>query len=254
MIPHKKKPSILFVLAHPDDESYITGGTIAKYTSLGVNVILGCFSRGENGNSVYQINVEDSLGTIRSRELGKAALVLGIKKKYIFDFPDGGFSKVRDGEIEERIVFIIRNEKPDIVVTFHGNGITGHSDHSYISRETHRAFTNSGNKHIFKHQFVRGLTPHLPKKLYFWTMEKELATVLGSRYHGVSMEKISTVINTKDFVEKRVKAIKSHATQYKTAEFERREKLRRLERECYIRMHPPFSPDERKEQDFFDSF
>jgi len=251
MIPNRKRPSILFVLAHPDDESYITGGTIAKYVSLGVNVILGCFSRGENGNSVYQINPEDSLGIVRSRELGKAALVLGIKKKYVFDFPDGGFSKVRKGKIEERIVFIIRNERPDIVVTFNGNGITGHSDHVNISEETHKAFMNSGSKNIFEHQFERGLSPYLPKKLYFWTMQEKLAAVLGSRYNGVSMDDITTVIDTKDFVEKRVEAIKSHATQYKTAEFERREKLRRLDEECYIRIYPPFGSDERKEHDFF---
>jgi len=242
-----KRPSILFVLAHPDDESYIMGGTIAKYSSENVKIILLCLSKGEGGKSVCDIS--ESLAEVRAKELDKASSVLGIDKKYVFNFPDGKLSSVENGKIEERIVFVIRKEKPDLVVTFHESGVTGHQDHIHVSRETRKAFLSAKEHQEFSYHFSNGLNIHEAKKLYFWTMEKKFAAVLGTKYHGVEYDDISTVIDTKKFVEKRVSAIKCHATQYKTEHFERREKMRRMDKECYMRIFPPFPAGGEKETD-----
>ncbi len=246
----KKEKTILFVFAHPDDESYITGGTIAKYASDGVRIVLACLSHGEKGRKLGEVaGSKLPLGKIRKDELKTAAGHLGIAKIYLFDFPDGGIGKVPQKKLENKIIWVIRREKPEVVVTFHKNGITGHKDHIAVSLATKNAFYNSG-----KHEIKTGhrQPAHYSKKLYYWTMDESLAKILGSKYKGVRREKLTTIIDCKGFLKKRILAIKSHISQYKTEEFVRREKFRRIETECYIREFPPFALGREKESDLLE--
>ena len=76
MSPMKR---LLFVFAHPDDESFSCGGTIAKYVAAGWHVDLMCATRGEEGNRGPFVDLpQNQLGEIRQKELQKAGMVLGI--------------------------------------------------------------------------------------------------------------------------------------------------------------------------------
>src|SRR3989344_531409 len=94
--PHKK--SLLFVFAHPDDESFGTGGTVAKAAAAGWHVELICATRGEEGqiSAAAKSDVaaagpiaRPALGSVRERELRQAAGILGIAKIHFFPYRDG---------------------------------------------------------------------------------------------------------------------------------------------------------------------
>lgn len=78
--------TMLVILAHPDDESFSVGGTLAKFATHGVRVILICATRREAG--VSGMKPEDA-GEIREGELREAAKHLGIEV-YLLDYRDGG--------------------------------------------------------------------------------------------------------------------------------------------------------------------
>ena len=71
-----KPQRMLVILAHPDDESFAAGGTLAKYAHQGVQVILLCATRGEAG--ISGVNPSEA-GEVRERELRRAAEHLGIE-------------------------------------------------------------------------------------------------------------------------------------------------------------------------------
>lgn len=132
---------LLAVFAHPDDESFICGGTLAKYASEGVEVTLVCATRGEMGrrmgNPPY-LNRE-TMAAARERELREACACLGIEHLRFLDIRDKTVEFVEEGRLAERIKDIIRELEPDIVFTFH-EVLGGHPDHCAIGKATTAAF------------------------------------------------------------------------------------------------------------------
>lgn len=139
----KQQPlRMTLVLAHPDDESFICGGTIAKYAELGADISLVCATKGEMGRRMGNppfVNRE-TMPALREAELREACRLLGIG--------DLRFLGIRDKLVEcepfDRLVATIKTElsirKPQVVLTFHER-IGGHPDHCAIGRATTRACT-----------------------------------------------------------------------------------------------------------------
>lgn len=123
---------LLAVFAHPDDESFGPGGTLALYAKQGVEIHLLCATRGEAGRGN---------GEIRSKELLEAAKILGIKKVEFLDFKDGELCNNNYHELAEKILEKIKAFKPDVVLTYDLKGISGHIDHIAVSLTTTFAFT-----------------------------------------------------------------------------------------------------------------
>ncbi|MHB8124388.1 MAG: PIG-L deacetylase family protein [Desulfitobacteriaceae bacterium] len=129
---------LLLIFAHPDDESFALGGTIAKSVSEGAEVVLVSATRGEAGKTAGLCSVEE-LGTFREQELRQAAEILGISKLIFLDYLDKEVALVPELEIVEKLVRILREFRPQVVITFGEDGASGHRDHRAIHHWTKAA-------------------------------------------------------------------------------------------------------------------
>jgi bacillithiol biosynthesis deacetylase BshB2 len=145
----KKAPlqKLLAVFAHPDDESFICGGTLAKYASEGVDITLVSATRGEMGrrmgNPPY-LNRE-TMAAAREKELQQACASLGIRQLHFLDIRDKTVEFTDTDRLTARIADLIQVVDPDVVLTFHEK-LGGHPDHCAIGKATTAAFQRTGHK------------------------------------------------------------------------------------------------------------
>jgi LmbE family N-acetylglucosaminyl deacetylase len=129
------RKSILFVFAHPDDESHWSSGIALRCHAEGGRTVLVTATRGGRGTTGGLCTVEE-LPAVRERELREAARILKFDDLILLPYEDKEVSNVQHEEIRRTLVEIIRRERPQIVVTFDPNGMTLHADHLAISRFT----------------------------------------------------------------------------------------------------------------------
>src|SRR5512136_1210059 len=145
--------TMLVCLAHPDDETFGMGGTLALYARRGVQVHLVCATRGEVGEVDQELlQGFSSVGERRESELCCAADILGLAGVYFLDYRDSGMPGTPDNqhpnalaaqpidEVASRLVNYIRRLKPQVMVTFDPIGGYRHPDHVAIHQATVRAF------------------------------------------------------------------------------------------------------------------
>jgi LmbE family N-acetylglucosaminyl deacetylase len=135
------KNKIMVVIAHPDDESFPIGGTLAKYSSEGSHILLIAATRGEAG--IADQSPEET-AIIRETELRQAAKYLGISRVIFLDYLDGKLHLADEEEAVRKMKEIIIEEQPDVIITFGADGISGHPDHVAIHHITTEAFHRSG--------------------------------------------------------------------------------------------------------------
>jgi LmbE family N-acetylglucosaminyl deacetylase len=126
--------TILGVWAHPDDESVNSAGIIAAAVQNGQQVICITATKGELG--VQDVNrwPAEKLGEIRADELAKALDILGVKEHHWLGYRDGECSKISDEEGADRVIEYIDKYRPDTILTFGPDGLTGHIDHQTVSK------------------------------------------------------------------------------------------------------------------------
>ena len=137
---------LLCVLAHPDDESLGTGGTLAKYSAEGIETFVVTATRGERGrfgNGIESPGPE-VVGRIREAELRAAARELGVREVTVLGHPDGALERVNRGEVVQEVARHIARIRPQVVITFGPDGAYGHPDHIAISQITCAAVTAAG--------------------------------------------------------------------------------------------------------------
>ncbi|MCU1677066.1 MAG: family deacetylase [Frankiales bacterium] len=126
--------TILGVWAHPDDETYECGALMAAAVAAGSRVVCVTATRGEAGSLDLDRWPPAELADVRTRELEEALEILGVTEHHWLDYPDGGCADVPEAEAVERIVALIADVRPDTVLTFGPDGMTGHADHIAVSR------------------------------------------------------------------------------------------------------------------------
>jgi N-acetyl-1-D-myo-inositol-2-amino-2-deoxy-alpha-D-glucopyranoside deacetylase len=137
--------TVLAVFAHPDDESLMCGGTLARLADSGVRTVLICGSRGERGSvSDPALVTGGDLGQVRVRELHAAADVLGIHEVIALDHKDGNLRWYEVPEFHKDIVTVIEDYQPDAVITFAENGLYWHLDHIGVHERTYTAVKSFG--------------------------------------------------------------------------------------------------------------
>ncbi len=177
-----EKPTLLAVLAHPDDETFGIGGTLAYYARRGVAVYLVCATRGEVGEvEEGYLRGFDSIAARREAELRCAAEKLGLAGVFFLDYRDSGMPGSPDNahpraltaqpvdQVAGKIVTYIRRLKPQVVVTFDPIGGYRHPDHIAIHQATVQAFRLSGE---MDYEDEEKQAPYAPWKLYFQTMPR----------------------------------------------------------------------------------
>jgi LmbE family N-acetylglucosaminyl deacetylase len=175
------KKILLAVLAHPDDETFGTGGTLAHYSRQGVEVHLVCATRGEAGDVPGDLMEGfDSVGDLRESELRCAAEHLGLAGVHMLGYRDSGMAGSPDNHhpqalvaqdmdtVIAKVVHYIRLLKPQVVITFDPIGGYMHPDHIAIQRATEKAFYAAGDLN----QYPDDLPVYQPQKLYFNTFPR----------------------------------------------------------------------------------
>ena len=190
-----KPKSLLVILPHPDDESFPMGGTLAKYAADHNHVTLICATRGEAG--IPTVSPEEA-GKIREGELRRAVYELGLDEVRFLDYRDGTLAQVNVEEFIERLAGILRDQKPDVVLTFGPDGISGHPDHVTLSMRVTQAFDHAA----------------LPKARLYYLAPSE-ATFQGCGV-GPSQEVAGgpvVGIDITDFRLQKVRAMQAHSSQ-----------------------------------------
>jgi LmbE family N-acetylglucosaminyl deacetylase len=174
---------LLAVLAHPDDESFGPGGTLALYAQRGDEVTLICATRGEVGSLPAEMEGKvDDIAALREHELRCAAEILGLKDVIFLGYRDSGMPGSSDNqhpnalcaapveEVAEKIEEHIRSIKPQVIITFDPIGGYHHPDHIAIQRATLVAFNSASSEN----SNFENLPPHQTQKLYYHTFPRRL--------------------------------------------------------------------------------
>ncbi len=145
--------ALLAVFAHPDDEAFGPGGTLALYAARGVAVHLICATRGEAGDSDAQdAGDREELASRREQELRCAAAELGLSGLHLLGYRDSGMPgwaanrhpraliQADPATVAAQIAGTMRELQPQVVLTFDPFGVYGHPDHIFIHRATLAAF------------------------------------------------------------------------------------------------------------------
>jgi len=133
---------VLGVFAHPDDEVFAAGGTLAKYAAQGAETMVLSATRGQAG----QIRdagaaTRHTIGSVREAELRRACAVLGVAHVKCLDYMDGALQEADFDALVRTLADEIRAFRPHVVITFGEDGAYGHPDHVTISAATNEAFT-----------------------------------------------------------------------------------------------------------------
>ena len=217
---------LLCVLAHPDDESLGTGGTLAKYAAEGVATYLLTATRGERGwpDSSRPYPGPHTLGALRTAELQAAAQTLGIRQVALLDYIDGDLDQANPAEVTAAIAAHVRQVRPHVVITFGPDGSYGHPDHIAISQFTTAALIRAADP---SDAALQPFAPHQVAKLYYMAGTKPFMAAYQAALGDIAMEvdgnarrpvawedwAITTRINTMDFWQIVWQAVACHRTQ-----------------------------------------
>ena len=163
--------NILVILAHPDDPEFFCGGTLAGWARNGHHIqyyLLTCGDKGRNDQNRHIPG--DDLCNIRHQEEFSAAQVLGVEAVHFLDREDG--TLVPDLELRCEVVRVIRQMKPDILVTCDPQNLfalygINHPDHRAAGQAVLDAvFPAAGNELFFPELLKEGLLPHMPREVW----------------------------------------------------------------------------------------
>lgn len=222
--------SIVAVFAHPDDEVFSTGGTLAKYAGQ-CRVVLVVATRGELG----EIRVPDSatpetLGDVREGEVRESARILGIHDVRFLDYRDSGMAGTEGNqdprsllradrtEAVGRLVTIFRELRPQAVITFEETGGYGHPDHLTVHEVTTSAFdaagADLGASRLFYNGMPRGVMRAFQEQAKAAGVDLGPLGELDIERFGLPDEAIDVVIDVRDEVARKLAAFQAHQTQF----------------------------------------
>ncbi len=151
--------TIVSIWAHPDDESYLAGGAMAAAVANGQRVVCVSATAGERGTDDPATWPPERLGRLRRWEAAAAMAVLGVDDHRFLDLPDGGLAGLDPGAPVARIADLLREVRPDTILTFGPDGGTFHPDHQTVSRWTTDAWVQAGRPGRILHEAMA--TNHL---------------------------------------------------------------------------------------------
>lgn len=183
----EEKRKIVVVTAHPDDETFGMGGTIAKYHAEGVEISIICATKGEVGEADAELLAQyQSMADLREAEMRCAMQVLGIHEFYFLGYRDSGmpgspenthpqaFIQAPLEKTGTDIAFYLRKIKPNIVLTFDPMGGYGHPDHIHTYRSVVKALELAADPNIY----IAGLEPFHPERVFLHTFPRKFMRVV----------------------------------------------------------------------------
>ncbi len=269
--------TLLAIFAHPDDESFGPGGTLAKYAAEGVSVHLICATMGEAGeNDTADMDEFDDLASRREQELRCAVSILGLTEVHLLGYRDSGMAGSPDNQHPrslvqanpdvpaEQVADLMRRLRPQVVLTFDPFGGYGHPDHIAMHRATVAAFERLPQS-------------ERPQRLYFTTFPRtalrwavRLMPLFGLNPEAIGKNRdinlraalehelpVTTRVDIGDYYEIKQQAGACHSSQLSgPGSFWGRIPrwlMRRLQSiETFYRAAPPFQRGAQVERDLFD--
>lgn len=278
---------VVFVFAHPDDETFACGGAITRYAATGATVHSICATRGEGGTIAPALLGDSSVAEFRTAELLCAARTLGMGGVHFLNYRDSGmrggsgaqhqetFIAAPSTEVTGKLVALLRLLRPQVVITHGPYGGYGHPDHIRLYETTTGAFHLAGHTASFPEHQEAGLASWSPQRLYYTTFDarptrlfiglQRLLLKDPSRYgeHGDinlleaarQVTPATCTIEVRPWLAIKERAFRCHRSQLGFFAFLLRLPLpvRRqfLATESYTRVIPPIASDEPHEGDFF---
>ncbi len=216
---------LMVVVAHPDDETFGVGGTMALLRQRGEPVSVLIATRGQSGQIVLpELDTEENradMAALREREARAAMDALGVERLDFLDHRDGQLAEQPQGPLAREVATALRRKRPAVVVTFGPEGIYGHPDHLAIHRATTRAFELAADPEIELDE----LPPHAARRLVFNVLPRALADRLNEdigpieigsaqlRFRGYAEAEIRTRVNIASVLDRKLAALAAHASQ-----------------------------------------
>ncbi|MGC4110116.1 MAG: PIG-L family deacetylase [Nocardioides sp.] len=136
--------TLLGVWAHPDDEAYLSSGLMARVRQRGGRVVVVTATRGEHGTDDPVRWPPERLGPLREAELAASLGEVGVREHRWLGHRDGELDRLTVGDGAAELVPLIEDLRPDVIVTFGPDGMTGHADHRAVSAWVTEAWRRTG--------------------------------------------------------------------------------------------------------------
>ena len=161
---------ILFIMAHPDDAEFTSGGTVARLTAEGREVYYLLATRGDKGSEEPGMTPERLAG-IREVDQRAAAQALGVKDVFFLDYSDGEVEPTL--KMRSEFVQIVRTLRPDVVFTFDPwRRYEMHPDHRAVGICALDALAASRGSMYFPEQLNEQVQAHRVRQIYFFASDR----------------------------------------------------------------------------------
>ncbi len=232
---------LLTIHAHPDDEASKGAGTVARYSDEGIKTVLVCCTGGEEGEilnpEMQTPENQNNLKKVRQAELEKSVEIIGYHVLEHLEYRDSGmegsdanghsnaFAKSPLEEPVEKLVKIIRREKPNAIITYSDEqGGYRHPDHVRVHEISGPAFEMAGDPDAFP----EAGEPFQPSKLYYTVWSRSRIEALHKKFIELNLEspyeewwfkrpsnedKITTRVEVEKWYDRRCDALLAHKTQ-----------------------------------------
>src|SRR3989454_11101056 len=221
--------SLLLVHAHPDDEAVSTGGARLKASAQGPRVVGIAATRGEVGE-IYNMDEAASrprLGEIRTDELKAAADILGVDRLEFLGYRDSGMVDTADNKdphsfhqakLEDaagKLAVFLREERPDVVITYAEDGVYGHPDHIKAHFVTNAALDLVEREGAPVRKLYYTAIPRSMMEAFVQQMPEEAQRAMGGnmRIAGTPDELVTTRVDVHDYVQRKRDAFRAHVSQ-----------------------------------------
>lgn len=244
-------PSLLFVAAHPDDDVFGAARAVALHADdpdLRFSLIHA--TDGEAGEIAPDSGVSrEELGPVRRRETQEGWEAVGRlpDRHEWFGLPDGGLSEHPHEDLVDRIAAVMAAERPDVVVTFGPDGITGHPDHIAVSAATTEAFARVREREDGLRRLLYCVIPQ--SWIERWNTELVAQGLEpwdpAKPYHlrGVPDASIGIDVDTRGVVDRVLAGVRAHRTQWSYQTMDSDPALAdSLRRDHYVIAWPPGDP------------
>jgi len=220
--------TLLLMHAHPDDEAISTGGVMMKAKDDGHRVVLVTATRGEAGE-IHNMDAEavrPRLGEVRTEELRHATEILGVDRSEFLGYRDSGMVGTPENEdkrsfhqapLEEgagRLAAILREERPDVVITYDADGTYGHPDHIKAHHVTNAALDLLAKEGWRPGKLYYTAIPRSLMEAFMENMPEEARNENPDmRIQGTPDERVTTQVDVHKYVDRKRKAFAAHVSQ-----------------------------------------
>jgi LmbE family N-acetylglucosaminyl deacetylase len=191
---------MMVVVAHPGDEAFGFGGAIASAAASGAYVVVVCVTRGWFDARLLEKSpapggknrdVKDgavnwrNLDTVREDELRRSVAMLGVRVVRMLDYAEGDLDRVDFDELVGRIVEPIRMHRPEVILSFGPDGVTGDTDHVVLARAVATAYVRAAEPLAYEDDLEEDQVAWRAAKLYQLVVpEHAVRSALGDRAPG----------------------------------------------------------------------